>query len=76
MEALTELLNNQEGAIALGVAALGGVCAFVCAFLPAPSEDSSRLYKVVYALLNWAGCNLGKAKNADDVAAKIEQGKR
>lgn len=75
MEAITELLNSQEGTIALGIAALGGVCAFICAFLDAPTSESSKLYKVVYSLLNWCGMNLGKAKNADDVKAKIEQGK-
>ena len=24
------------------------------------------LYRIVYELLNWIGCNKGKAKNADD----------
>ena len=75
MEMVLEMLNSQEGTVALGIAALGGVCAFVAAFLSAPDENSSKVYKVLYSLVNWCGMNLGKAKNADDVAAKAEQGK-
>ena len=40
--------------------------AFICAFMPAPTEQSGMLYRIVYELLNWIGCNKGKAKNADD----------
>lgn len=72
MDALAEFLNGQEGTFALAVAAVGGVCALICAFLPAPTDASSGLYKVAYKLLNWAGMNLGKAKNADDVAAQTK----
>ena len=75
MDMIAEFLNSQEGTVALGIAALGGICAFVCAFLDAPTAESSKLYKVVYSLLNWCAMNIGKAKNADDVAAKTEQGK-
>lgn len=75
MDMIAELLNSQEGTVALGIAALGGVCAFVAAFLSAPSENSSKVYKVFYSLVNWCAMNIGKAKNADDVAAKTEQGK-
>lgn len=32
----------------------------------APTERSGALYRLVYGLLNWIGCNKGKAKNADD----------
>ena len=76
MDMLAEFLNSQEGTIALGIAALGGVCSFIAAFLSAPSENSSKVYKLIYALVNWLALNVGKAKNADDVNAKIEQGKR
>ena len=34
--------------------------------MPAPTEQSGMLYRIVYELLNWIGCNKGKAKNADD----------
>ena len=57
------LLDTQSGVFAQGLAALSGVCAFICVFLPAPTERSGALYRLVYGLLNW---NKGKAKNADD----------
>ena len=64
------LMDSQSGVVALGMAAVSGVCAFICAFMPAPTERSGVLYRIVYELLNWLGCNRGKAKNADDAAAK------
>ena len=76
MDALAEFLNGQEGTFALAVAAIGGVCALICAFLPAPTNESSALYRVAYKLLNWCAMNIGKAKNADDVAAKAETAKK
>ena len=60
------LMDSQSGIVALGMAAVSGVCAFICAFMPAPTEQSGMLYRIVYELLNWIGCNKGKAKNADD----------
>ena len=62
------LLDTQSGVFAQGLASLSGVCAFICVFLPAPTERSGVLYRLVYGLLNWIGCNKGKAKNADDTA--------
>ena len=47
-----------------------GLCAAVCALLPAPAEDSNAVYRVVYKILNWIGCNVKKAANADDTAQK------
>lgn len=70
MDMIAELLNSQEGTVALGIAALGGVCSFVAAFLAAPTENSSKVYKAVYALVNWLALNVGRAKNADDVERK------
>ena len=55
------LLDTQSGVFAQGLAALSGVCAFICVFLPAPTERSGALYRLVYGLLNWIGCNKGKA---------------
>ena len=60
------LMDSQSGIVALGMAAVSGVCAFICAFMPAPTAQSGMLYRIVYELLNWIGCNKGKAKNADD----------
>lgn len=70
---LVDFLNSQTGTFALVLAALGGVCSLLAAFLPAPGEASGKVYRGVYAVVNWIGCNVGKAKNADDVAAR--QGK-
>ena len=47
------LLDTQSGVFAQGLAALSGVCAFICVFLPAPTERSGALYRLVYGLLNW-----------------------
>ncbi len=60
------LMDSQSGVVALGMAAVSGVCAFICAFLPAPTETSGVAYRLFYGLLNWLGCNKGRAKNADD----------
>ena len=64
---MNTLTNLSPDTLALGSAAVSGVASFVCAFLPAPKADSGLLYRAVYGLLNWLGCNKGKAKNADDV---------
>ena len=45
-----------------------GLCAAVCALLPAPTESSGSVYRVVYKILNWIAMNIGKAENADDAA--------
>ena len=34
------LMDSQSGIVALGMAAVSGVCAFICAFMPAPTEQS------------------------------------
>lgn len=72
---MEQLINDIFGSYAGLVLSLMGVCAAVCALLPAPAEDSSKVYKVIYKLLNWIGCNLAKAKNADD-AANAETNKK
>lgn len=67
---LADVLNSQSGSAALAVAALGGVCALVASFLTAPGPESGPVYKAVYAVINWLGCNVGKAANADDARAR------
>jgi hypothetical protein len=67
---LVDFLNSQTGTWALVIAALGGLCALASAFMPVPGEQSGKVYKAVYAVVNWIGCNFGKAKNADDAAKK------
>lgn len=62
------MLTNLDGeTVATGVAALSGVAAWICTLLPAPTASSGTVYRIIYGLLNWAGGNRGKAKNADEV---------
>ncbi len=67
---MEQFINDMFGSYAGLVLSLMGVCAAVCALLPAPAEDSNAVYRVVYKILNWIGCNVKKAANADDTAQK------
>ena len=67
---MEQFINDMCGSYAGLVLSLMGVCAAVCALLPAPAEDSNAVYRVVYKILNWIGCNVKKAANADDTAQK------
>lgn len=51
----------------LVTAAVGGVCALVSTLMPAPNPTSGVLYRACYKIINWAGCNWGKSKNADEI---------
>ncbi len=42
----------------------GAVCAAVATVLPAPNAGGSKVYSALYAVVNWVGLNVGKAKNA------------
>ena len=67
---MEQFVNDICGSYAGLVLSLMGLCAAVCALLPAPAEDSNAVYRVVYKILNWIGCNVKKAANADDTAQK------
>jgi hypothetical protein len=67
---MEQLVNDIFGSWAGVVLSAMGLCAAVCALLPAPAEDSNAVYRVVYKILNWIGCNVKKAANADDTAQK------
>ena len=67
---MEQFINDIFGSYAGLVLSLMGVCAAVCALLPAPAEDSNVVYRGVYKILNWIGCNVKKAANADDTAQK------
>ena len=67
---MEQFINDMCGSYAGLVFSLMGVCAAVCALLPVPAEDSNVVYRVVYKILNWIGCNVKKAANADDTAQK------
>ena len=67
---MEQLVNDIFGSWAGVVLSAMGLCAAVCALLPAPAEDSNAVYRVVYKILNWIGCNVKKAANANDTAQK------
>ena len=46
------------------------LCAAISAMWPRPAEDASIIVRLLYTVVNAIGFNAGKAKNADDAAAK------
>ena len=46
------------------------VCAAVAAVWSRPADDANIFVRMLYAVVNAMGFNAGKAKNADDAAAK------
>lgn len=46
------------------------VCAAVSAVWPRPSEKANPVLRLLYLVVNALGFNAGKAKNADDAAAR------
>lgn len=46
------------------------LCAAVSAVWPRPAETANPLLRLLYVVVNALGFNAGKAKNADDAAAK------
>lgn len=62
-----------EGWATLAIA----ICAVLAATWPRPKEDAHVLWRGLYALVNALGANFGRARNADDQAAKLARlGKR
>lgn len=55
------LVFGQYGELVLSIL---GLFAAIATLIPAPSEQSSRTYKVFYTLLSWLACNFGRARNA------------
>lgn len=53
-------LFGEYGELALSVL---GLFAAIATLVPAPREDSSKLYKFFYVLLSAFACNFGRAKN-------------
>ncbi len=46
------------------------ICAALSAVWPRPSDSASPVLRLLYTVVNAVGFNAGKAKNADDAAAK------
>lgn len=46
------------------------LCAALSAVWPRPKDSASPVVRLLYAVVNALGFNAGKARNADDVAAK------
>jgi hypothetical protein len=49
------------------------LCAAVAAALPHPAADTTGVYPVFYAVVNYIAFNFGKAKNADAPAKPAAQ---
>lgn len=67
---MEEFINDVFGSWAGVVCAVVALCAACAVMLPAPTEKSGVIYRVVYKALNWLAMNWGKAANADDTAQK------
>ena len=52
------------------VLAIIGVFAAVATFLPAPAEDSGKVYRAFYKTVNWLAMNFGHASNSSDAKKK------
>ena len=60
MNEILSIIPEDWGTILLAAI---GVCAAVATLVPAPKENSNKLYKFVYTVLSWCAMNIGKAKN-------------
>lgn len=61
---VTEIISYLPDSWGVWVAAIVAICAAVCTVLPSPGDTSSKLYTVVYKMLQFVALNIGKAKNA------------
>ncbi len=55
------LIENWE----LFLTSIIALSALACAFLPAPENESSFMYKIVYNILNYLAFNVNKAANKE-----------
>lgn len=65
---MEEFISEIFGSYAGLVLSVMGVCAAVSALLPAPSDSSGTIYRVIYRVLNLLAANVGRARNADDAS--------
>lgn len=55
--------NSSDKYVSLLFAVIG-VFSAIATVIPAPKEDSSKVYKVLYSMFSWVACNFGQARNA------------
>lgn len=55
--------NSSDKYVSLLFAVIG-VFSSIATVIPAPKEDSSKVYKALYSVLSWVACNFGQARNA------------
>ena len=65
-------LVGQMGNYGELLLALIGVCAAVAVLLPAPKDTDGKVYRAVYAGLNFLAANFGHARNATAPAPQQE----
>lgn len=70
---MEQVVTDMFGSYAEPILALMGLIAALCVLLPAPDEESGAVYRAFYKIANWIGCNVGKAKNADDEMKAAEK---
>lgn len=70
---MEQLISEIFGEYAQLVLAVVGMCAAAAAMLPAPKENSGKVYRTVYRVLNWLGANVRHAKNASAESGKAEK---
>lgn len=61
---IQSLLSSSGDGYASLVLSVIGVFSALATIIPAPAEDSSKIYRGAYSVLSWVACNFGKAKNA------------
>ena len=68
---MEEIINELFGSYAALALSVMGVCAALAAFLPAPGAGASVFYRVLYRVLNVLAANVGRTRNAVDVAGHV-----
>ena len=71
---MVSMFGEQWGIILCAV--ICSVSAVIAMFTPAPTANSSKLYKAFYAVVNRLAMNVGKARNADEVRSSDEVWKK
>lgn len=60
---LTPIFGSHTAALISFLALMGYVITWIAPLLPAPAADSSRTWRITYAVVNKIGANVGHARN-------------